>query len=154
MANFNKVILAGNLTRDPQLNYTPSQTAVCEFGMAVNRNYTGKDGQKHEDVCFVDCQAWGKTGEIINQYTSKGKPLLVEGRLTFDSWEDKSGQKRSRLRVTVENFQFLIDPDRQQAPQMGQQQPAPPMGGPQYPEPPQQAPPPDDDAPRGDNIPF
>ena len=107
MANFNKVILAGNLTRDPQLSYTPSQTAVCEFGMAINRRYKGSDGQQREDTCFVECQAWGKTGEIINQYMSKGRPLLVDGRLTFDSWEGKDGQKRSRLRVTVENFQFL-----------------------------------------------
>ena len=107
MANFNKVILAGNLTRDPQLSYTPSQTAVCEFGMAVNRRYRGSDGQQREDTCFVDCQAWGKTGEIINQYMSKGRPILVDGRLTYDSWEGQDGKKRSRLRVTVENFQFL-----------------------------------------------
>jgi len=107
MANFNKVILAGNLTRDPQLNYTPSQTAVCEFGLAINRRYRGGDGQQRDDTCFVECQAWGKAAEIINQYMSKGRPLLVEGRLTYDSWEGKDGQKRSKLRVTVENFQFL-----------------------------------------------
>ncbi len=107
MANYNKVILAGNLTRDPQLSYTPSQTPVCEFGMAINRRYRGGDGQQREDTCFVECQAWGKTGEIINQYMSKGRPLLVEGRLTYDAWEGKDGQRRSKLRVTVENFQFL-----------------------------------------------
>lgn len=130
MANFNKVILAGNLTRDPQLSYTPSQTAVCEFGMAINRKW--KDTN---EVCFVDCQAWGKTGEIINQHMSKGRPLLVDGRLTFDAWEGKDGKKHSRLRVTVENFQFLGSPDEQQAPRIGHQQPGPPMGAAQPPAP-------------------
>lgn len=140
MANFNRIILAGNLTREPELKYTPSQTAVCEFGMAVNRKYKGGDGQQKEDVCFVDCQAWGKTGEIINQYMNKGKPILVEGRLSYDSWEGKDGQKRSRLRVTVENFQFIgqgeqdeqaqqpraAAPPRQQAPPPRQQPAQPP----------------------------
>jgi len=163
MANFNKVILAGNLTRDPQLSYTPSQTAVCEFGMAINRKFKGGDGQQRDDTCFVDCQAWGKTGEIINQYMNKGKPILVEGRLSYDSWEGKDGQKRSRLRVTVENFQFIgspggsqgggqggggyqqqqqQQPQRRQAPPQQQQQggyaPAPPSdGGGDYSAPPQ-----------------
>lgn len=107
MANFNKVILAGNLTRDPQLSYLPSKTPVVEFGMAINRKWKGQDGQQREETCFVDCRAFGRTAEVINQYMSKGRPILVEGRLTFDSWEGKDGQKRSRLRVTVENFQFL-----------------------------------------------
>jgi len=107
MANFNKIFLMGNLTRDPQLSYLPSQTAVVEFGLAVNRNWTGKDGQQKQEVCFVDCRAFGGTAENINKYLSKGRPLFVEGRLTFDSWTAQDGSKRSRHRVTVENFQFL-----------------------------------------------
>ena len=106
MANFNKVILAGYMTRDPQLSYTPSQTPVVDFGLAINRKWKGKDGQESEETCFVDCRAFGRTAEVINQYTSKGKPILVDGRLHFSSWE-KDGQKHSKHRVTVENFQFL-----------------------------------------------
>jgi len=158
MANFNKVILAGNLTRDPQLSYTPSQTAVCEFGMAVNRRYRSGDGQQREDTCFVDCQAWGKTGEIINQYMNKGKPILVEGRLTYDSWEAKDGSKRSRLRVTVENFQFLGSGEQEGGQQ--QSRPAPQQQAPQQPAQQQDGYEPrggfsdDPDAPGGDRIPF
>ncbi len=110
MANFNKVLLIGNLTRDPQLSYLPSQTAVVDFGLAVNRRWTGKDGQDKNEVCFVDCRAFGRTAENINKYLSKGRPLFVEGRLTFDSWTAQDGTKRSRHRVTVENFQFLGGP--------------------------------------------
>lgn len=107
MANFNKVLLMGNLTRDPQLSYTPNQTAVVDFGLAVNRRWTGKDGQDRNEVCFVDCRAFGRLAENINKYLTKGRPLFVEGRLTFDSWTAQDGSKRSRHRVTVENFQFL-----------------------------------------------
>jgi len=107
MANLNKVFLIGNLTRDPELRYTPNGVAVCEFGIAVNRSWTSKDGQKRDATCFVDCQAWARSGELISEYCKKGRPLFVEGRLTFDSWEGRDGQKRSKLRVTVENFQFL-----------------------------------------------
>ncbi|MBN1788048.1 MAG: single-stranded DNA-binding protein [Sedimentisphaerales bacterium] len=107
MANFNKVILVGNLTRDPQLSYTPSQTAVVDFGIATNRRWTAQDGQKREETCFVDCRAFGKTAETINKYCKKGRPLMLEGRLTFDSWTAQDGTKRSKLRVTTENFQFL-----------------------------------------------
>jgi single-strand DNA-binding protein len=107
MANFNKVILMGNLTRDPQLSYLPSQTAVVDFGLAVNRNWTGQDGQKKQEVCFVDCRAFGKTAETINKYCKKGNPLLIEGRLTFDQWTTQEGQKRSKHRITVVSFQFL-----------------------------------------------
>jgi single-strand DNA-binding protein len=110
MANFNKVLLMGNLTRDPQLSYLPSQTAVVDFGLAVNRRWTGKDGQTKEEVCFVDCRAFGKPAETINKYLSKGRPLFIEGRLTFDSWTAQDGTKRSKHRVTVENFQFLGGP--------------------------------------------
>ena len=107
MANFNKVFLMGNLTRDPQLSYLPSETAVVEFGLAVNRRWTGKDGTKKEETCFVDCRAFGRQAENINKYLSKGRPLFVEGRLSFDSWTAQDGTKRSKHRVTVENFQFL-----------------------------------------------
>ena len=107
MANFNKVFLIGNLTRDPQLSYLPSETAVVEFGLAVNRRWTSKDGTKKEETCFVDCRAYGRQAENINKYLSKGRPLLVEGRLSFDSWTAQDGTKRSKHRVTVENFQFL-----------------------------------------------
>lgn len=107
MANFNKVILAGNLTRDPQLSYLPSNTPVCEFGLAINRKWKSQDGQAREEVCFVDCRCFGRGAETINQYMKKGQPLLVDGRLRFEQWESKEGQKRSRLSVVVENFQFL-----------------------------------------------
>lgn len=107
MANFNKVILLGRLTRDPQLNYLPSHTAVVEFSLAVNHTYKKQDGSQGEETCFVDCQMFGKRAEVINKYIHKGDPLLVEGRLKLDSWQDKEGNKRSRLRVFVENFEFM-----------------------------------------------
>jgi len=110
MANFNKVFLMGNLTRDPQLSYTPNQTAVVEFGLAVNRRWTGKDGSKKEDTCFIDCRAFAGTAETINKYLSKGRPIFIEGRLDFNSWTAQDGTKRSKHRVTVENFQFLGAP--------------------------------------------
>lgn len=123
MANFNKVILLGNLTRDPELSYTPNQTAVVSFGLAVNRKWKGQDGNSKEETCFVDCVAFGSTGENINKYCSKGSPLLVEGRLTFSSWEAKDGSKRSKLNVTIERFQF-IGQEQSNKPAVTQQQPA------------------------------
>lgn len=107
MASFNKVILLGNLTRDPQLSYLPSQTAVVEIGLAVNRKFKKQDGSQGEEVCFVDCQMFGKRAEVINKYCKKGNPLFVEGRLKFDSWQGQDGTKRSKLRVMVENFEFM-----------------------------------------------
>ena len=107
MANFNKVLLMGNLTRDPQLSYTPNQTAVVDFGLATNRRWTGQDGTARQETCFVDCRAFGRQAENINKYLTKGRPVFVEGRLTFESWTAQDGTKRSRHRVTVENFQFL-----------------------------------------------
>ncbi|MHC5059490.1 MAG: single-stranded DNA-binding protein [Planctomycetota bacterium] len=107
MASYNKVILLGNLTRDPQLSYTPNQTAVVDFGLATNRKWTGQDGSAREETCFVDCRCFGRSAENINKYCQKGRPLLVEGRLTFDSWQAQDGSKRSKLRVTVERFQFV-----------------------------------------------
>ncbi len=107
MPNVNKVFLMGNLTRDPQISYLPSQTAVCEIGLAINRNWTAQDGQKREEVTFVDCSAFGKTAETIGKYLKKGRPIFIEGRLKYDTWEDKEGKKRSRLRVVVDQFQFV-----------------------------------------------
>jgi single-strand DNA-binding protein len=107
MASLNKVLMMGNLTRDPQLSYTPNQTAVVDFGLAVNRRWTGQDGNQREETCFVDCRAFGRQAENINKYLNKGRLVFIEGRLTFDSWTAQDGTKRSRHRVTVENFQFL-----------------------------------------------
>ena len=107
MANYNKVMLMGNLTRDPQLSYTPNQTAVVDFGLAINRKWKGQDGTMHEDTCFVDCTCFGRQAENINKYLNKGSGVFVEGRLTFDSWTAQDGTKRSKLKVTVENSQFL-----------------------------------------------
>src|ERR1043165_6407432 len=107
MANVNKVILIGNLTRDPELKYLPSQTPVAEFGLAVNRTWTGQDGVKKEEVTFVDCSAFGKQAELLSKYKKKGDPLFVEGRLKLDQWEGQDGSKRSKTRVVIENFQFL-----------------------------------------------
>lgn len=111
MANYNRVILAGNMTRDPELSYTPSNTPVCKFGIAVNRTWTDRQTNvKHEETMFIDCTAWSKSAEVINQYCSKGKPILLEGRLVLDTWTNQEGQKRSRHTVTVDNFQFLGSP--------------------------------------------
>ena len=111
MANFNRIILVGNLTRDPQLRYLPSQMAVVDFGMAVNHKFRTKNGEDREEVCFIDVSAFGKQAEVINQYCQKGKQLLVEGRLKYDTWEDKQGGgKRSKHTVVVDNFQFLGGP--------------------------------------------
>jgi single-strand DNA-binding protein len=108
MASFNKVILAGNLTRDPELRYTPKGTAVARLGIACNRKWKSETGEMKEEVTFVDVDAFGKTAETIGQYLKKGRPILIEGRLRYDTWEDKqSGQKKSKLGVVLENFQFL-----------------------------------------------
>lgn len=113
MANFNKVILAGNLTRDPELRYTPKGTAVCKITLAVNRTWTSESGEKKEDVTFVDIDAFARQAEVISQYLKKGRPVLVEGRLRYETWDDKqSGQKRSKLGVVLENFQFLDSGNR------------------------------------------
>ena len=108
MANLNKVMLIGNLTRDPELRATPKGAAICSFSLAVNRKFKTEDGSEREEVTFVDLEAWGKAGENIAKYCSKGKPLFVEGRLRLDQWEDKTTkEKRSRMKVVVDNFQFL-----------------------------------------------
>lgn len=108
MANLNKVQLIGNLTRDPEVKYTPKGMAVTELGMAINRYYTPDGGERREETTFVDVTLWGKQAELAGQYLKKGRPVYIEGRLQLDSWEDKqSGQKRSKLRVVGEAMQFL-----------------------------------------------
>src|SRR5215203_6457141 len=108
MASFNRVILLGNLTRDPEVRYTPKGSAVAEVGLAVNRVYTTEGGEKREETTFVDVTLWGRTAEIAGEYLKKGRPVFIEGRLQLDTWDDKqSGQKRTRLRVVAENMQLL-----------------------------------------------
>lgn len=107
-ASFNKVILVGNLTRDPEVRYTPKGSAVCDLGLAVNRQYSLEGGEKREEVTFVDVVLWARLAEIAGEYLKKGRPVLIEGRLQLDSWDDKqSGQKRSKLRVIGETMQLL-----------------------------------------------
>jgi single-strand DNA-binding protein len=119
MPSFNRVTLMGNLTRDPQLKQLPSNTTVAEFGLAMSRRFKTQAGEDREEVCFVDCSAFGRQAEVIGQYCTKGKPLFVEGRLKYDQWDDKtSGLRRSKLTVVVESFQFVGGP------QDGQQQTA------------------------------
>jgi single-strand DNA-binding protein len=147
MANYNRVILMGNLTRDPQLSFLPSNTPVCEFGLAINRRWRGQDGNMQDETCFVDCSIYGRQAETFNQYMSKGRPVHVEGRLRLSQWESQDGQKRSKLSVVVERFQFVSQGGRSEAPQgsgygSGRSEP----GGP----PPESAPPARED----DDIPF
>ena len=107
MANLNKVLLIGNLTRDPELRYLQSGTAVCDFGIAINRTYRTPGGEQKEEVVFVDVTAWAKQAELISEYMQKGRPIFVEGRLKLDQWSNQQGQKQSKLHVVMENFQFL-----------------------------------------------
>ena len=107
MPSYNKVLLMGNLTRDVQLKSVAGGQAVAEIGIAVNRKFKLKDGTEKEEVTFVDCECWGPRADVIAKYFSKGKPIFIEGRLKLDSWEDKDGQKRSKMRVVIEDFQFV-----------------------------------------------
>ncbi|HEV8378869.1 MAG TPA: single-stranded DNA-binding protein [Tepidisphaeraceae bacterium] len=107
MPSFNRVLLLGNLTRDPVLKQLPSQTHVAEFGLAVNRKFRSPQGEDRVDTVFVDCAAFGRIAEIIMQYCHKGRPLFVEGRLRYDSWEDKQGARHSKLSVVAENIQLI-----------------------------------------------
>jgi single-strand DNA-binding protein len=112
MPNLNKVMLMGNITRDPEMRHLDSGSAVTQISIAINRKWKNKDGQVQEEVTFVDCEAWGKTAEAINQYMRKGRPIFVEGRLKLEQWDDKTdGSKRSKMKVVVETFQFLGDRD-------------------------------------------
>jgi single-strand DNA-binding protein len=119
MANLNKVLLIGRLTRDPELRYTPAGVAVTEFGLAVNRNYTMPNGEKREETCFVDINVWGKRGETAKEFLKKGRQVFIEGRLDFRSWEAQDGQKRSKLRVVADAFQFLDGGRREDAEMSG-----------------------------------
>ncbi len=110
MPSLNKVLLMGNLTRDPELRVTPKGTPICQFALAINRQYKMESGESREEVIYVDIEAWGKQGETIAKYCTKGRPLYVEGRLRLDQWEDKNTkEKRSRMKVVLEQFQFLGD---------------------------------------------
>ena len=107
MPDYNKVLLMGRLTRDVELKYTPSNMAVANIGLAVGRRYKTKDGEQLEETTFVDCEAWSRTAELMNQYLSKGRPVFIEGRLKLDQWQDKDGSNRSKLKIVIENFQFI-----------------------------------------------
>ena len=142
MASYNKVILMGNLTRDPQLSYLPSQTPVVDLGLAINRKWKDQQNQQRESVCFIDCRAYGKQAEILNQYMRKGRSLLIEGRLDFDQWEAQDGTKRSKHRVFIERFTFVDSGGRRTDGSGGENAasqgppaaaPAPPTGGEQPP---------------------
>lgn len=133
--SINRIILAGNLTRDPQIRFLANEKSICEFGLAINRKFKGGDGEFKEEVTFVDIEAWGRTGELAAQYLTKGRSCLVEGRLKLDQWEDKdTQQKRSRLKVVADSIQFLDDAkaDRQEhdaAPVASPTVPRAPTGG-------------------------
>ena len=151
MANYNKVILAGNLTRDPELRYTPKGTAVARLGIAINRRWKSETGELKEEVTFVDVDAFGKTAETIAQYLKKGRPILMEGRLRYETWEDKqTNQKRSKLGVVMETFQFLDSGrggEAEASPDANRNRPAPAAAPPAEPVEPAAPPPEDDDVP-------
>ena len=107
MASYNRIILVGNLTRDPELSYTPANVAICKLGIATNNKWKDREGNMREDVCFVDCTIFGRKAETFNQYMSKGRPVLIEGRLQLDQWTTPEGVKRSRHQVLVDNFTFV-----------------------------------------------
>ena len=158
MASFNKVILAGNLTRDPELRYTPKGMAVARIGLAVNRTYTSSEGgEKKEEVTFIDVEAWGRQAEVIGQYMKKGRPLLVEGRLKLDTWEDKNTkQKQSKLKVVLETFSFI---DSNRADNGGVAEAPRSRPAPAAPSSPSAPPPPpaeagDSEPPQDDDVPF
>jgi single-strand DNA-binding protein len=148
MASFNKVILMGNLTRDPELRYTPKGSAVAEIGLAVNRTWKSETGEMKEEVTFVDVATYGRTAEVIAQYLKKGRPILIEGRLKLDSWEDKqTSQKRSKLRVVCESFHFVDSARAQEGAPPPRAAAAPAASAPPTPVP-------GDDLPADDDVPF
>ncbi len=153
MANFNKVILAGNLTRDPDLRYTPKGTAIAKFGLAINRTWKTETGETKEEVTFVDVDAFGRQAEVVAQYMKKGRPFLVEGRLKLDTWEDKNThQKQSKLKVVLEGFSFI---DSKATAEMGSPSvPSQPRPSPQAAAPPSAGPEPDGPPPSEDDVPF
>lgn len=107
MPNLNKVMLMGNLTRDPELRYLPSNTAVANLGLAINRRWRNQQGEQQEETSFIDCEAFGRQAEVLNQYLRKGRPVFIEGRLKLDQWQDREGQNRSKLKVVIESFEFI-----------------------------------------------
>lgn len=147
MSNFNKVILCGNITRDPELKYTPKGMAIARLGLAINRKWRNEAGETKEETTFVDVDCFGKQAETVGQYLKKGRPILIEGRLKLDQWDDKAtGQKKSKLGVVMESFQFLGGKD-DATPRAARHNPSPTgtkpdTGG--------DAPPPND----GDDVPF
>ena len=148
MASFNKIILMGNLTRDPELRYTPKGTAVAKLGLAVNRTWKTETGETKEDVLFIDIEAFSRQAETIGQYLKKGSPILVEGRLRMDTWDDKqTNQKRTKILVTAENVRFLGSGQSREgsapAAARAKQPAAPPAAAPEAVE----EPPPEDDVP-------
>jgi single-strand DNA-binding protein len=152
MASFNKVILAGNLTRDPELRYTPKGTAIARIGLAVNRTWKTEAGEMKEEVTFVDVDAFGRQAEVIGQYMKKGRPFLVEGRLKLDQWEDKNThQKQSKLKVVLEGFSFIDSkgPDNPLSPDPARSRPAAAPEVPPAPGPAPEAPPAEED-----DVPF
>lgn len=158
MASFNRVILVGNLTRDPELRYTPTGTPVCDVGLAVNDRYKNPNGEWVERTCFVDVVLWSRTAEVASEYLNKGSPILIEGRLQMDTWEGKEGEKRSKLKVVCEKMQMLGAKGGGGEPREGAPRQSPrSQPQPQYS---QSAPPRDDfeppppDAPPPDDIPF
>jgi single-strand DNA-binding protein len=119
MASFNKVILIGNLTREPELKFLPKGTAICNISMAVNRRWKNEVGEEKEDVYFADCKSFGKQAEVLAQYVKKGHPLMIEGRLSREEWEDKqTGAKRNATRIIIEQFQFLRQPQPRRRPSL------------------------------------
>ncbi len=119
MASLNKVMLIGNLTRDPEVRYTPSGTAVAKIGLAVSDTFVTKSGEKKEQTCFVDVDVWARQAETCGQYLTKGSPVLIEGKLQLDQWESKEGEKRSKLKVHADRVQFLGRPRKDAEPQDG-----------------------------------
>jgi len=151
MANFNKVYLLGNITRDPEIRYTPKGTAIARLGLAVNRSWKTESGETREEATFIDVDAFGKQAETLGQYLRKGNPIFIEGRLRLDTWEDKqTNQKRSKLYVVLENFQFLGSKNEGTAPAGGGE---PAQEQSQSSSPPMQSPPPNH-LPDDDDVPF
>ena len=155
MASFNKVILMGNLTRDPELRYTPKGTAIAKIGLAVNRVWTNEAGEKKEEVTFVDVDVFGRTAENVGQYMRKGRPIMIEGRLKLDQWDDKqSGQKRSKLGVIAETVQFLGSANDGGGSSGGNTPSAPRVSRPAAPSAPAAEPIEGDGPPESDDVPF
>ncbi|HEX7569607.1 MAG TPA: single-stranded DNA-binding protein [Verrucomicrobiae bacterium] len=154
MANFNKVIIAGNLTRDPELRYTPKGTAIAKIGLAISRKWRNEAGEMKDETTFVDVDAFGKTAETIGQYLKKGRPILVEGRLRYETWDDKqSGQKRSKLGVVMDHFQFM-DSGRGEGEVSAPTSSAPRAARPAAPAAPAAEPVEGDGPPESDDVPF